>query len=127
VNLQIPEGVSEFSEVYDWEGVLRTAITEAGAEMCNKLAQATGAEPQTESTVKITLSSTPAGADILIDGDFAGNTPSELAVPARRFRLKLQRQGYQTWENDVMPREGMKISPTLELLPKPPALPVEPQ
>jgi curli biogenesis system outer membrane secretion channel CsgG len=126
VNVQLPEGITEFTEVYDWESVLRTAVAEAGAEMTAKLAQSTGVEPQAESTVKVTLSTTPAGADILIDGDFAGNTPSELAVPARRFRLKLQRQGYQPWENEVMPREGMSISPALELLPKPPAPPANP-
>ena len=126
VNVQLPEGITEFSEVYDWESVLRTAVTEAGSEMAAKLAQATGAEPQAESTVKVKLSTTPAGADILIDGVFAGNTPSEFAVPARRFRLKLQRQGYQPWENEVLPREGMTISPALEPLPKPPAPPANP-
>lgn len=127
VNVQLPEGMSEFSEVYDWESVLRSAVSEAASEMYMKLAQATGAVPQAESTVKVSLSTTPSGADILIEGDFAGNTPSELAVPARRFRLKLQRQGYQPWENEVLPREGMSISPVLELIPKPPSPDKPPQ
>lgn len=121
VKVQLPEGVSEFSEVYDWESVLRTAVAEAGSEMAKKLAQSTGAEPVPEATVTVKLSTTPPGADILIDGDFAGNTPAELAVPARRFQLKLQRQGYQTWENSIIPREGMNISPALEPVPKAPA------
>lgn len=125
VNAQIPEGMTKFSDVYDWERVLRTAVSEAASEMTTKLAQSTGSEPPPESTVKVNLKTTPPGADILIDGDFAGNTPSELAVPARRFRLKLQRQGYQPWENDIMPREGMSISPALEPTPKAPAPPAQ--
>lgn len=123
VKMQIPAGVTEFTEAYDWEGALRTAVMNSASAMATKLAQATGAEPQAELTVKVTLSSSPAGADILIDGDFAGNTPAEIAVPARRFQLKLQRQGYQPWENQIMPREGMSISPALEPMPKAPTSP----
>lgn len=120
VNVQLPEGITSFSEIYDWEHVLRSAVSESAAEMIAKLAQSTGAEAPTEATIKLSLNTTPPGADILIDGDFAGNTPAEIAVPARRFRLQLQRQGYRTWENDVMPREGMNISPTLEPAPAAP-------
>ena len=31
----------------------------------------------------------PSGADILIDGDFYGNTPSILKLPAGKHRLRL--------------------------------------
>lgn len=40
--------------------------------------------------------SEPFGADILIDGDFVGDTPSILKVPVGNHRLELKLEGYRT-------------------------------
>lgn len=125
VKIQLPEGVTSFTEVYDWEKVLRTAVEEAADEMIKKVAQGTGVEAPSEPSTLISISTEPPGADILIDGDFVGNTPAEIEVPSRRIQIQLKRQGYQIWENQVMPKNEMKISPALLPLPEPPSIPVE--
>jgi hypothetical protein len=46
--------------------------------------------------VTVQLFSDPMGADILIDGEYVGNTPSILKVKAERHRLEFQLAGYST-------------------------------
>lgn len=121
VSINIPQGMTSFTQIYDWEVVLRSAVAEAAPEIISSISTGTGSSTPADSLVKIDFATTPPGADIIIDGDFAGNTPATLSIPAKRIRLRLQKQGHQAWENDVMPREGMRISPTLEPVPAPPA------
>ncbi|HET7840024.1 MAG TPA: PEGA domain-containing protein [Terriglobia bacterium] len=46
--------------------------------------------------VTVQFFSDPMGADILIDGEYVGNTPSILKVTAQRHRLEFQYAGYST-------------------------------
>jgi PEGA domain/PDZ domain len=52
-------------------------------------------QPSVLSTVS--LSSTPAGADILVDDEFAGNTPSTINIPAGKHIVTVRKSGYQDW------------------------------
>lgn len=67
--------------------------------------------------VDISIESSPSGADILVDGVFRGNTPAVVPLPVRSLTLKLERQGYQPWEQTFTPDSGMRINPGLEPLP----------
>ena len=67
--------------------------------------------------VDITIGSAPAGADIFVDGVFRGTTPSVVPLPVRELTLKLERQGYQPWEQTFTPDVNMQLSPGLEPLP----------
>jgi PEGA domain len=46
--------------------------------------------------VTVQFFSDPMGADILIDGEYVGNTPSILKVKAEKHRLEFQYSGYST-------------------------------
>jgi hypothetical protein len=49
--------------------------------------------------VTVECFSVPSGADILIDGDFYGNTPSILKLPAGKHRLRFILVGYApSWQ-----------------------------
>jgi hypothetical protein len=43
------------------------------------------------------IDSTPAGADIEIDGAFVGNTPSTLTVTAGSHKLSVKKKGFAEW------------------------------
>ncbi len=45
--------------------------------------------------VTVECYSDPSGADILVDGDFVGNTPSILKIAVGEHRLEIQRSGYR--------------------------------
>jgi hypothetical protein len=58
------------------------------------------AEAQT-GVAELTLSSTPAGADINIDGNFAGQTPSTLSLSAGDHTVSIEMTGYKSWERKI--------------------------
>jgi PEGA domain len=47
---------------------------------------------------KIPVSSTPANADIALDGSFVGNTPSEIDVTPGDHTLTVSKAGFKPWE-----------------------------
>jgi hypothetical protein len=60
-----------------------------------KPATATGA------STELDLSSTPAGADISVDGNFVGNTPSSLSVAVGDHTISIKMAGYQSWDRTI--------------------------
>ena len=53
--------------------------------------------------------SDPSAADILIDGEFYGNTPSVLKVPVGRHELEIQLSGYKTYSIPLILEPGTGI------------------
>ena len=53
--------------------------------------------------------SDPSGADILIDGEFYGNTPSILKVPVGKHALEIQLSGYKTYSIPLILEPGTRI------------------
>jgi CRISPR/Cas system-associated exonuclease Cas4 (RecB family) len=45
----------------------------------------------------VTIESTPAGADIEIDGAFVGNTPSTVAVAPGSHQIVVKKKGFTDW------------------------------
>jgi hypothetical protein len=121
VTLKIPEGVTQITDIYNWDDTLRTAIEESAKEMVDQLAKNTGAVADVPEQIEVQVESDPAGADIIIDNDFVGNTPAKLKIAKGRHTVKIERQGYQSWEKSIMATEGMKIAPHLEKTPSAPA------
>lgn len=72
--------------------------------------------PANNSAVEI--SSVPAAADIEIDGNFVGATPSSPEIESGQHRLRISKKGYGTWERTVTSTSGnIKIAAELERLP----------
>ncbi len=67
----------------------------------------------TQATVQI--DSNPAGADIELDGAFAGNTPSSVGVAAGEHAIKITKAGYKAWERKLRISSGsVQIAAELE-------------
>jgi hypothetical protein len=49
----------------------------------------------------VAVSSTPPGADIFVDEDFVGNTPSTINVAAGRHVMTVKKSGFQNWARIV--------------------------
>jgi TonB family protein len=55
----------------------------------------------------LSVTSSPSGAEVLVDGRLVGTTPlSRHEIPAGRFQLLVQAQGYQTAESVLVMEEG---------------------
>ena len=56
-------------------------------------------------TAVINFRSQPSGADILMDGNLIGSTPSTLRVPPGQHEIEIRIQGYRSW------KRKMKVEP----------------
>lgn len=121
VNFPIPSGATA-TEVYDWENSLRMSVRNAAEDLVLGLAQGTGASVAGLETVNIAVGSSPAGADIIVDNDFMGNTPATITLDKGRHTVRIERQGYQPWKRGINAYEGLKIDPTLEKYSAPPPI-----
>jgi len=64
---------------------------------------------------KIAVSSTPANSDIALDGNFVGNTPSEIDVTPGDHTLTISKSGFKTWERKFKATGGsVNINAELE-------------
>jgi hypothetical protein len=64
----------------------------------------------------VTVTSTPSGADIDLDGEFIGNTPSTITVPAGAHTIIVTKEGYSSWTRKIKVIGG-KIDVSAELEP----------
>ena len=60
------------------------------------------------------ITSNPAGAEISVDGNFVGDTPSELAVPAGLHTITISKHGFKPWERKITVSSG-KVTVAAEL------------
>ena len=56
----------------------------------------------------VTINSTPAGADLEVDGEFLGNTPSVVPLAVGERMIRLTKKGYQSWERKLRVLSGGK-------------------
>jgi hypothetical protein len=59
-------------------------------------AQVPASEPGT-----VTVISTPAGADISVDGAFVGNAPADLKLPPGKHTVSVASAGFKPWTRDM--------------------------
>lgn len=73
--------------------------------------QTTGTVSQTlgPTSAKIALESDPSGADIEVDGNFMGNTPSEIQVAEGDHTVIFKKTGFKDWERKVKVMSGSSI------------------
>jgi hypothetical protein len=71
--------------------------------------------PDQGAAAELEVTSTPGGADIEIDGNFVGNTPSTLGVSAGPHQVSVKKAGFKPWERKITVSSGhIKIDAALE-------------
>ena len=78
----------------------------------------TDAPKPIESAAKpqLTIISEPGGADIEIDGEFIGNTPSTVMAKEGSLRVTVKKAGFQPWERTLKLNSGDKRTLNAELV-----------
>ena len=71
------------------------------------------AQPSGDAQVEVT--SVPSGADVELDGNFVGNTPSTIGVSPGEHIVGVKKTGYKTWERKITVSSGkVNLSAGLE-------------
>ena len=69
-----------------------------------------------EVQAQITITSEPSGAEIEVNGEFIGNTPTTLNVKQGSLTLTIKKSGYQLWQRSLKLNAGDKRTLQAELL-----------
>ncbi|MGA8152753.1 MAG: PEGA domain-containing protein [Terriglobales bacterium] len=70
-------------------------------------------------TARVMVSSEPTGGDIYVDGNFMGNTPSQIELPAGSHTVRVEAKGQKPWSRTVSLTAGSKVTikAVLEIVP----------
>jgi hypothetical protein len=83
------------------------------------VAQGSGADSAAENGpsvyAKMQLGSDPPGADILVDGSFVGNTPSDVLVAEGEHTVSVKKPGFKDWERKLKVTGGSSVHLNAEL------------
>ena len=93
----------------DWtknSATIRTAEAAEAAAMAKPAAAPQLVPAAQTSATKISVISTPAGADIEVDGGFVGNTPSVIEVASGEHAITVSKNGYKSWERKLKANGG---------------------
>jgi hypothetical protein len=63
----------------------------------------------------VNVSSTPAGADVLVDGDFVGNASAALRLSPGKHTITVKMSGYKDWSKEVVVQSGSNVQLTANL------------
>jgi hypothetical protein len=70
------------------------------------------AEP-TKGTVNV--SSIPTGGDVLVDGEFVGNSPAALKLSPGKHAVTVKMSGYKDWSKEITVQSGSEVQLTANL------------
>jgi len=54
----------------------------------------------------VSLTTTPDGADVYVDGQFNGNSPATLKLKAGKHTIRVSTAGYQDWTREITTDAG---------------------
>jgi len=64
------------------------------------------AEPAAATAAQLQISSTPDAADIEIDGNYVGSTPSTVSVASGQHQISVKKIGFKPWERKITVSTG---------------------
>jgi hypothetical protein len=84
------------------------AVTKDGMKlaMANQDPSATSHNSVLPASASIAVSSTPAGAEISVDGAFVGSTPSSVPVAMGNRTIAIKKAGYSDWSRTILVTGG---------------------
>ena len=97
-----------------WEPEARSRAAEAATRIQSTM-KPTSSSGSASATAKFSVTSTPPGADIELDGSFAGNTPSELAVTEGEHSIRVTKAGFKPWERKLKISAGSTVRIDVDL------------
>jgi hypothetical protein len=79
------------------------------------IASATSSSTANPTSAKMQIESDPSGADIEVDGGFAGNTPSDVQVEEGDHTITVKKAGFKDWERKMRVGAGSSVHLNAEL------------
>jgi hypothetical protein len=115
----VPVSVGEKEREFIPVGV-KTDVTKGAEEKAEMDSKAAGDKssnaPSEPAKGTVNLVSNPVGADVVVDGDFVGNSPATLKLAPGKHTLTLKMSGYKDWSREISVQAGsdVQLSANLE-------------
>jgi hypothetical protein len=110
----VPVAVGEKDREFVPVGV-KTDVTKQPAE-----AEKPADKPVTDELKgSINVTSTPTGADVLLDGDFVGNSPAMLKLAPGKHTVTVRQTGFKDWSREITVQAGSELQLSAVLEPTP--------
>lgn len=107
-----PVSVAEKEREFVPVGV-KTDVTKGGEKNTTEITTASNAPEPVKGTVNV--SSKPAGADVLVDGEFVGNAPAALKLSPGKHTVTVKVLGYKDWSKEIAVQSGSDVQLTANL------------
>jgi len=115
-DLEAAQSNSQHSGVDLLEGKERElldGLVELASDDLQKAIVAQARSTKLASTIKVPFSSSPAAADIEVNGVYVGSTPMEVQLEEGTQEIRVALQGRRPWEKKVKVSSGLKVHVTL--------------
>src|SRR5438445_205591 len=63
----------------------------------------------------VNVSSSPTGADVLVDGEFVGDSPASLKLTPGKHAVTVKMSGYKDWSKEITVQSGSEVQLTANL------------
>ncbi|HSS49584.1 MAG TPA: PEGA domain-containing protein, partial [Thermoanaerobaculia bacterium] len=111
---QYPKASSAPHQPIDLTSELLTALLEqAQPDLRSALSQVVGGLGKAGQFIDVPVHSSPAGADIILNGIYMGKTPKTLQLGQDIHEIQLVLEGYQPWSRRFRAEPGKDIAATL--------------
>lgn len=111
---QYPKATSAPGEPIDRTSELLTALLDqAQGDMKSALQQIGSGLNRAGQFIQVPVASSPAGADVILNGIFMGNTPLNLQMTLAEHEIEIHLGGYESWHQRVKVQPGLTISARL--------------
>ena len=67
------------------------------------------------STVTLTIHSNVRGDRVYIDGKYKGSTRLDLNIPKGRYTIRIEKEGYETYEEKIYLKNALTLRASLEI------------
>ena len=111
---KVPVSVSEKDREFVPVGV-KSEIAKGSEERAASGDSKSGVTAAEPSNGAVNVSSTPAGADVSLDGNFVGNSPASLRITPGKHTITVKLAGWKDWTRDITVQSGSDVQLTATL------------
>ncbi len=114
-DITLPKG-AEFTAYINGDMKLDIAKFQPAMPAPQQGPSASGSDQNVSSaSAKVQIESTPPGADIEVDGSYAGSTPSDVQVSEGDHTVVVKKSGFKNWERKLKASAGSSVRLSAEL------------
>lgn len=84
-------------------------VTSSAGKPSEKAADKSTANAAVQATGTVDVSSTPSGADVLVDGQFVGNCPAALKLQPGKHTITVKMSGFKDWSREITVESGSQV------------------